>query len=271
MAISLKNLRTVKADQPPRITIYGPPGIGKTTLASEFPNPIFLQCEDGTPSGVEFQSFGLLQDFNSVMDGIDALYNEPHDFNTVVLDSVTALQRLAFEETCRRGDENGNSKKSIEDFGYGKGYKKAEDVWHEFLGGLKYLRNERGMAIVLIAHSAVMRFDDPESVSYDRYSIDLHERLRGPVEREMDAIVLLKHKVSLKEEDQGFKKTRAIGVGGPQVWAHLNPKAAYTAKNRYGIDDFIYQRGSGFATMAKKLPAWGEPDALEMSEQADAA
>ena len=108
MGISLSDLRTVRADKPPRILVYGPPGIGKTTLAAEFPSPVFLQVEDGTPGDLELVSFGKLDSFGAVMAALEALYVEDHDFQTIVVDSVTELQKLVFAETCARGDDKGN-------------------------------------------------------------------------------------------------------------------------------------------------------------------
>ena len=129
MAISIKNLRRVKADQPPRILIYGPAGIGKTTLASEFPEPVFLQIEDGTPGDVDMVSFGHLTSYREVMQALWSLAHDEHPFRTVVLDSITAFQRLVFAEACERGDERGNKKNNIEDFGFGKGYVYATRIW----------------------------------------------------------------------------------------------------------------------------------------------
>lgn len=262
MAISLSSLRKVTADQPARILLYGPAGIGKTTLASEFPDPVFLQIEDGTPSDVELVSFGKLNSFGEVMEALASLYTEDHDFKTVVIDSITELQRLIFAETCARGDEKGNSKNNIEDFGYGKGYVYATRIASEFMDGINALRVDRGMSVILIAHSTVSRFDDPETVSYDRYEIALRSSdkanadLRGMFEREMDAIILLKQPVTLKTEEQGMNKSRAIAGGGGSVVMHTVGKPSFTAKNRYKLPPTVrYDVGKGYEALSAYLPA----------------
>ncbi|WP_420959332.1 ATP-binding protein [Brucella sp. IR073] len=265
MAISLSSLTKSKADKPPRVLLYGPPGIGKTTMGSEFPNPVFLQIEEGTPMGVELDAFSDLKSFKQVMEALAALYTEAHDFKTLVVDSVTALERLIFAETCARGDEKGNPKNNIEDFGYGKGYVLATRIASEFIEGINALRRDRGMAIVLIAHSTVMRFDDPETVSYDRYEIALRTSdkpnadIRGLFERDMDAIFLLKQPVTVKSEEVGFNKDRAIASGGGTVLIHTVGKPAYTAKNRYNMPPTIrYDKGQGFAALAQYFPTFAD-------------
>lgn len=254
MTISMASLRRVRAIDRPRILLYGPEKAGKTTLASEFPRPVFLQTEDGV-GNLELDTVGKLMSFNDVMGALGALYDEAHDFETVVLDSISALQPLIWAETGERGDDKGNKKKRIEDFGYGKGYVYALAVWQELLDGLNALRLERRMNIVMIAHSKVDRFDDPETVSYSKYDIDLHEKARDLLKRDVDLILLLKPDVTIKSEDAGFNKSRAIATGGRNVWMHTDSRPAYVAGNRYGLPEkLLFERGKGFDVLAPYFP-----------------
>lgn len=254
MAISLKDLRMTTSQQAPRILLYGPEKAGKTTLANEFPDAVFLQTEEG--EGVnELATFGVLRSYGDVMDAISALYNEDHSFRTVVVDSITALQSLIWAEACERGDEKGNKKKRIEDFGYGKGYVYALNVWQEFWEGMNALRRDRGLTVILIAHSKIERFDDPETAAYNRYDIDLHDKARDYLKREVDAILLLKPDVVIKTEESGFNRTRAIGSGGRSVWIHATSRPAYAAGNRFGLPEkTLYEPGKGYAEIAGYLP-----------------
>lgn len=249
MAITLASLRKVRADQPPRLLIYGPEKMGKTTLASEFPAPVFLQTERGESGDLVLDSFGTLDTFEAVVEAIAALAAEEHEFQTVVLDSVSALQKLIWDKVCR--DSN---VKTIElaGGGYGKGYIEADNLWLQILDGLNYLRNERGMAVVLVGHAVITRFDDPETQSYSRYDIDLHKRAEATLKREVDAILLVKKDVTIKTEGKG---DRARADGGGTRWIYTEGKPAYTAGNRYNMPErIIYQRGQGFAALAPYFP-----------------
>lgn len=272
MAISLQSLRRSKDDRPPMILAYGPEKTGKTTLANEFPNAVFLQTEEGF-GNLELDTFGKLNSFADVMEAITALYEgDDHGYQTVVVDSVTALQPMIWAETGERGDDKGNKKQRIEDFGYGKGYTYALAVWQELLDGLNALRRDRGMTVILIAHAVVKRIDDPETVAYSRHDIDLDERASNLLKRECDVILLVKPDVTIKSEDQGFGKSRAIADGGRNVWIYATSRPAYVAGNRYGMPDkTLFRLGAGYAELAQYLPGGAPPAAANEPEAASAA
>jgi len=170
--MSLMNqIHTGRRIMPPRILMYGTEGIGKSTTASQAPKPIFIPTEDGLDQ-IDCASFPLAQRFDEVVSAISALYSEEHDYQSVVIDSLDWLERLIWDDVCRE-----YGVKSIEkaDGGYAKGYTHALTQWREVLNGLDALRNERGMAVILLAHAKVEKFEDPESVAYDRYSPRLHK------------------------------------------------------------------------------------------------
>ncbi len=271
MAISLANLERRTASKPPRLGIYGPPGLGKTTLASEFPAPVFLQIEDGTPGGLEIVSFGELTSFVDVMEALSSLLDTAsHDFQTVVIDSLDKFEPLVWAQVCAD-----NKWGSIESAGYGKGYVAADGIWREYFDLCKQLRNA-GLTTVHIAHSAVDRFDDPQTASYSRYDIRLHKRALALFQDEMDAILFLNQDVTIKKQDGGFtdsKKERAgiitgivKGVGGGTRWIYAEGRPSFVAKNRYGMPDRLqYQLGAGYAALAPYLP--GEAPAQQQAAE----
>jgi hypothetical protein len=227
---TLADVHSVTATLPPRLLIHGLEGVGKTTLAAQFPKPVFLQTEDGTPGKLELASFGLFEDLNGVREAITALGNETNGFRTVALDSLDALEPLIWSAVCR---EHGWP--SIETPSYGKGYVETDATWRDLLAGFDWLRRTRGMIIVLIAHSAVEIVNDPRVPSYTSYQLRVHKRARALLQDWADVIGFLANDVAVKSEDVGFGRKRVRADSGSQRYLHFEARPAFTAKNRYAL------------------------------------
>jgi hypothetical protein len=234
MAIDIASiLRSTTALSAPRILIHGVAGVGKTTFAAAAPKPVFIQTEDGLGT-LEVPRFPLARTFEEVMEGLAALYTDAHDFETVVVDSVDWLEPLVWQKACQE-----NGWKDLEQPGYGKGYVAALDLWRQYLESLNALRDERGMAIIQIAHTDIKRFDSPEHEPYDRYVIKLHSRAAALLQEHSDVVLFANYRISTVKSDVGFNKkvTRALGSGERVLYTAERP--AFLAKNRYGLPDSL--------------------------------
>jgi hypothetical protein len=229
MAISLSSLNRLSAPKPPRIVLYGPHGVGKTTFGASAPKPVLIQTEDGLGS-IDIDHFPLAKSFGEVMEAFGALYTEEHDFETLVVDSLDWLEPLVWAEVCSR-----NKWSSIEDAGYGKGYLAAIDVWREYLDAVNGLRNDKGMAVIQIAHTEIRRFDSPETEPYDRYGIKLQKRASELVQEHADMVLFANWKVSVAKADAGFNKKVARGVGAGARVLYTEERPAFLAKNRHRL------------------------------------
>lgn len=258
---SISNITRTTAALPPRLLIHGQEGVGKTTLAAKFPAPVFLQTEDGIPTGIEVDSFGLLPDFQAVRTPLTALATEPHEFKTIVIDALDALEALIWRDLC-----SSKGWASIETAGYGKGYVAADNWWTDILNGLEYLRRQRGMIVVSLAHSAIETINDPRTASYTSYQLRLHKRARGLVQDWVDAIGFLAPDLHVKEDDTGFGKKRARADGGSQRWLCWEARPSFVAKNRYALPakmpiskDFSYSALAEFFPQPPAVSATATP------------
>ena len=245
MAMSLNQLTRAIAPKPPRILIHGVAGVGKTTFASEANQPVFVQTEDGLGT-LAANHFPLARSFEEVIDALAALYTEPHDFKTVVIDSVDWLEPQVWGKACR---DNGWA--SIEEPGYGRGYVAALNLWRQYIDGLNALRDDRGMTVVQIAHTDIKRFDSPEHDPYDRYVIKLHTRAAALLQEHSDVVLFANYRISTVKADVGFNKkvNRAMGSGERVI--HTAERPAFLAKNRYGLPETL---SLDWQTFAQAMP-----------------
>ncbi|WP_316228677.1 ATP-binding protein [Bradyrhizobium sp. SZCCHNR1045] len=252
MAISLKSLKKkTAAELQPIFTIYGVPKVGKSSLAAEFPRPIFIQTAEGesVPAGIEADTLEV-RNYGDLCEAIGALVNEEHQFGTAIFDSTTGLENIIRAEACAR-----NGWKSIEDPGYGKGYKIAAQIFLEYIDGIMTLRRERQMAIVQLGHCDISRFDSPSTDPYSRYRINLHKDAADIIEANSDVITFINFKASIKKVDAGFNKELRHAEGGGTRWMFLEERPSHIAGNRFGMPpELQFKKGEGYKALAKYLP-----------------
>ena len=256
--MNLDSISSTRTQYPPRILIYGTAGLGKTTFGSQMPAPVFIPSEDGL-SDIEVPAFPQPESFADVLGCVNTLIQDQHEYRTVVIDTIDALERLIWAQVAQEQNVT-----SLEDIGYGKGYMLAVQHWENLLAGLNHLRINKGMAVLLLAHSKIVKFQNPLGNSYDRYEIDLHKSASSLIQEQCDIVGFCNYRVHTIQEDQGFKKVaKAIGDGVREL--HLEERPGWLSKNRYNMPPTIPFDVAEFlghvktaASAAPKLKTTGE-------------
>jgi hypothetical protein len=227
-----------------RVVIHGVEGIGKSTLASQFPKPLVLDTEDGT-NHLDVDRV-TITNYLEAEGTMHELLRDSQGYQTLVVDSGDWLERMAIEHMLAKAQ-----KRSIEDFGFGKGYTMVAEAMGRFLTVCDSLV-ERGINVVIVCHTTVKRCSPPDmDEGYDRFELKLTKQ-SGPLVKEWaDCILFANYKTRLVAGEDG--RTRA--KGGKERVLHTERTAAFDAKNRYGLPPELPMTIEGLAPLFADVPA----------------
>lgn len=205
-----------------RVVIHGVEGIGKSTLASQFPRALVLDTEDGT-NHLDVDRVTVTK-WPELADALISLTGGNHGYSTIVFDSIDWAERMAVDLV--KGTKN-----SIEDIPYGKGYTMVAEKMGRLLADCDKLI-AAGVNVVLVGHTTVKRTSPPDmDEGYDRYELKLTKQSAPLVKEWADCLLFANYRTKLVEGQDG--RTRA--KGGKERVLHTERSAAWDAKNRYGL------------------------------------
>ena len=233
MKMTLDKVVTGKQRKPVRLLMHGTEGVGKSTFAASAPAPIFLCAESGT-NHLDIARFPTPESWGDVLDAVSTLTTEKHEYQTLVVDTVDWLEPLCFAHVIATApmDKSGKKPTCIEDVGggYGRGYTAAVDAWIGLMARLERLQHEHKMHVVVLAHSWIKAFANPEGADYDRFELKLNKNASAKWREWVDAMLFATYDTAVKIDGQ---KTTGISTGSRIV--RTERRAAFDAKNRYGL------------------------------------
>lgn len=217
-----------------KVLIYGPEGIGKSTFASHFPDPVFIDTE-GSTKDMNVARFEKASSWTMLMEQIRYVKMNPSVCRTLVIDTADWAEQMCVADLCAR-----YGKKGVEDFGYGNGYVYAKEEFGRFLNSLEEVV-EAGINVVLTAHAQMRKFEQPDEMgSYDRWELKLGKKTSSqtaPLAKEWaDMVLFANYKTwSVAVDDKGTKRK---AQGGARVM-YTSHHPCWDAKNRYGLPDEV--------------------------------
>lgn len=225
------NIIRGKVRAPRRVLIYGPHGIGKTTWAAAAPKALLLATEDGA-NDVGVDRSPTLARYGDVTEWLSWTLSQPHDYRTLVVDSLDWLERVIHQHVARE-----NKRGSIEEIPYGKGYILALEFWDFLISTWDEIRKQRGMAIILVSHARIVKFADPTTDTYDRYEPDLDKRISSRLQEWCDEVLFAAYRINTVKRDEGFNRSRTRAVGDCDRVLHTAEAPTHLAKRRCAMPD----------------------------------
>ena len=241
-------IKTKGSGLPSRLIIHGVEGVGKTSIAANAPNPIFLMARGETgletliDSGrlEEVPHFPESMNFSDVIEALEWLRDNDHKYKTVVIDTLNGLERLCHEFVCKRDFANDWGSRGFTS--YMTGFEISLADWRLLLNLLDEIREKKKMAVICLCHTRVTTFKNPEGADFDRYTPAMHAKTWELTHRWADHVLFANFYVVVESDDI---KKKGKAVGGQQRVMYTERHAAYDAKNRAGLPEEIEMGNSG--------------------------
>lgn len=238
----------------PRITIYGKPGIGKSTLASHFPDPLFLLTEDNELPGIKALPIAL--SFNELWSNIKSLLAlDELPFKTIVVDSISKLDHLLIQYILEKEKPNKHGEKvtniAAACGGYGAGYLAAQSL-HRAFKDLMDKFKEKGIGVVYISHLAHSSVKPPDNEDYTTYTIVMnHDKSREIYIDDVDAVLFCRLRTFTTETESG----RNLVKNSDERIILSGISDSHVSKNRYAMP---VQMPMSFEEIKKYIPFYNQ-------------
>lgn len=225
-----------------KVVVYGPEGIGKSTFASQFPEPLFIDTE-GSTKEMDVSRTPTPSSWEMLKEQVAYVIGHPDICRTLVVDTIDWAEHQCVEHVCAA-----HQKKGIEDFGFGNGYVYAKEEFGRFLNQLSDMV-EKGIHVVLTAHAQIRKFEQPDELgAYDRWELKLGKKTTSqtsPLVKEWaDMVLFANYKTYSVVVDD--KKDKHKAQGGKRVM-YTSHHPCWDAKNRYGLPEEMEFEYSGIA------------------------
>lgn len=231
-------ISTGKINAPVKVLIYGPEGIGKTTFASRFPRPLFIDTE-GSTTRMDVRRLPRPDSWMELINEVNWVLANPDSCQTLVIDTGDWAEILCNEHICARDKKTG-----IEDYGYGKGYQYAMEEFSRLPTLLDQVVG-KGIHAVVCCHAQMRKFEQPDELgTYDRWELKMSKKVSPLLREWADMVLFANYKTIVVNVDgKGATKGKNKAQGGKRVM-YTSHHPCWDAKNRFSLPeemDFDYE------------------------------
>lgn len=220
------NITGGKLVRPQKVVVYGSEGIGKTTFAAAFPDPLFIDTEGGTAQ-MDVKRLDKPESWEALVSLVEEVSQTPGICGSLVLDTADWAEQVCIKDLCAKYKKSG-----IEEFGYGKGYTYVSEEFSKLLAACDKVISS-GMNVVITAHAKMRKFEQPDEMgAYDRWEMKLTRQVAPLLKEWSDMLLFCNYKTFVVTPDEGKNKVQ----GGKRV-IYTSHHPCWDAKNRHGLPD----------------------------------
>ena len=211
-----------------KVVLYGSEGIGKSTFAARFPNPLFIDTEGGT-SHMDVRRIEKPQTWNELIAVLNEVAITKNLCESLVIDTADWAEQLAISHICTKYKKTG-----LEEFGYGKGYTYLAEEFMSFFAVLDKIIAS-GVNVVVTAHAKMRKFEQPDEMgAYDRWEMKLSKQVAPLFKEWCDMLLFLNYQTFVVASEN---KSAKVQGGKRVIYSSHHP--CWDAKNRHGLPDVM--------------------------------
>lgn len=242
------NITKGKIDRAQKTVIYGPEGIGKTSLAAQYPDPVFIDTEGGT-AHMDVRHIAKPESWTELLSIVKEVAATPGICKTLVIDTADWAEQLITAWLCETYKQ-----KSIESFGYGKGYTYLGEEFEKLLKACD-LCIKAGINVVITAHAKMRKFEQPDEMgAYDRWEMKLSKQVAPLLKEWCDFLFFCNYQTFVVTSENDTKKAQ----GGKRVM-YTTHHPAWDAKSREKLPEMLDLDYRKIAHIYERKPAAAAP------------
>lgn len=237
MAFSMNDITKGVQKMPRKVIIYGPPKLGKSTLAGATKSALMIPTEDRV-AHIKCDKTPVVQKYSEIMDVFNFLLTEKkHPYKRVIVDSLDWLEPILHRHICESKGFKTITDDHNKETAFQKGLKyHAVEGWKTFLHNCDVLR-ENGFDVIIVAHSHTITVNPPTSDSYDKSVLKIDKNALSVIEEWADVIAFYTQEIFVKTDDKSLSK-KGKAVSANRRILHLSGESpAMINGNSFGLGD----------------------------------